>query len=114
MEIQKKISLKKYKKIISQKRVVLVEDPLRERGILKERLKHKPRDRWLRFLDRRVPRNPRPSERSGAIKRSTIPESSALYGESFHGKARPGNWVEARITQALPYDLVAQIEKILP
>ena len=30
------------------------------------------------------------------------------------GKARPGNWVEARITQALPYDLVGQIERILP
>jgi ribosomal protein S12 methylthiotransferase len=30
------------------------------------------------------------------------------------GKARPGNWVEARITQALPYDLVGEIEKILP
>ncbi|MFB3887563.1 MAG: 30S ribosomal protein S12 methylthiotransferase RimO [Thermodesulfobacteriota bacterium] len=30
------------------------------------------------------------------------------------GKASPGDWVEARITQALPYDLVGQIEKILP
>jgi ribosomal protein S12 methylthiotransferase len=30
------------------------------------------------------------------------------------GKARPGNWVEARITQALPYDLVGEIKKILP
>jgi ribosomal protein S12 methylthiotransferase len=30
------------------------------------------------------------------------------------GKARPGDWVEARITQALPYDLVGQIERILP
>ena len=30
------------------------------------------------------------------------------------GKARPGNWVETRITQALPYDLVGQIERILP
>jgi ribosomal protein S12 methylthiotransferase len=30
------------------------------------------------------------------------------------GKARPGDWVEARITQALPYDLVGQIEKCLP
>jgi len=32
----------------------------------------------------------------------------------LNGKARPGNWVEARITQALPYDLVAQVEKVLP
>jgi ribosomal protein S12 methylthiotransferase len=30
------------------------------------------------------------------------------------GKARPGDWVEARITQALPYDIVGQIERILP
>jgi ribosomal protein S12 methylthiotransferase len=30
------------------------------------------------------------------------------------GKARPGDWVEARITQALPYDLVGEIERILP
>jgi ribosomal protein S12 methylthiotransferase len=27
------------------------------------------------------------------------------------GKAQPGKWVEARITQAKPYDLVAQIER---
>jgi ribosomal protein S12 methylthiotransferase len=30
------------------------------------------------------------------------------------GNARPGDWVEARITQALPYDLLAEIERILP
>jgi ribosomal protein S12 methylthiotransferase len=30
------------------------------------------------------------------------------------GKARPGNWVEARITKALPYDLIGQIKRILP
>jgi ribosomal protein S12 methylthiotransferase len=30
------------------------------------------------------------------------------------GTARPGDWVEARITQALPYDLLAEIERILP
>jgi ribosomal protein S12 methylthiotransferase len=29
------------------------------------------------------------------------------------GKARPGDWVEARITQALPYDLVGEIERSL-
>jgi ribosomal protein S12 methylthiotransferase len=29
------------------------------------------------------------------------------------GKAQPGDWVEALIIQALPYDLVGQIEKIL-
>jgi len=30
------------------------------------------------------------------------------------GNARPGDWVEARITRALPYDLFAEIERILP
>lgn len=29
------------------------------------------------------------------------------------GKAKPGDWVEARITRALPYDLIGQIERIL-
>ncbi len=30
------------------------------------------------------------------------------------GKALPGDWVEARITDALPYDLVGEIVKPLP
>jgi ribosomal protein S12 methylthiotransferase len=30
------------------------------------------------------------------------------------GKAKPGDWVEARITKALPYDLIGEIERILP
>jgi ribosomal protein S12 methylthiotransferase len=29
------------------------------------------------------------------------------------GKAKPGDWVEARITKALPYDLIGQIERVL-
>jgi ribosomal protein S12 methylthiotransferase len=82
MQIQKKISLKKYKKLVGQRRVVLVEGPQRERGILKGRLQ------------------------------TQAPE---IDGSVFlNGKARPGNLVEARITQALPYDLVAQVEKVLP
>jgi len=80
MEIQKKISLKKYRKMVGQKRVILVERPQRKRGILRGRLQ------------------------------TQAPE---IDGSVFlHGEARPGNWVEARITQALPYDLVAQIEKV--
>ncbi len=81
MGIQKKISLKKYKKMVGQRRVVLVEGPQRERSIL-----------WGRL-------------------QTQAPE---IDGSVFlNGKARPGNWVEARMTQALPYDLVAQVEKIL-
>jgi ribosomal protein S12 methylthiotransferase len=30
------------------------------------------------------------------------------------GQAQPGSWVEARITQALPYDLIGEIERTLP
>ena len=82
MGIQKKISLKKYKKMVGQKRVVLVEGPQQGRGILKGRLQ------------------------------TQAPEIDGSV--LLNGKARPGNWVEARITQALPYDLVAQIEKVLP
>jgi len=67
--------------MVGQKRVVLVEGPQRERGILKGDFKHKPRDRRLRFLEWK--------------------SSTRRLGRS-------------RITQALPYDLVAQIEKILP
>ncbi len=32
----------------------------------------------------------------------------------LNGKARPGDWVEARMIQALPHDLIARIEKVLP
>jgi ribosomal protein S12 methylthiotransferase len=78
MEVQKKISLKKYKKMVGQKKVILVEGPQRERGILRGRLQI---------------------------------QAPEIDGSVFlHGKARPGDWIEARITQALPYDLVARIE----
>jgi ribosomal protein S12 methylthiotransferase len=81
MEIQKKISLKKYQKMVGEKRVVLVEGPQRERSVLRGRLQ------------------------------TQAPE---IDGSVFlNGKAQPGDWVEARMTQALPYDLVAQIERVL-
>ena len=82
MEIQKKISLKKYEEMVGQRRIVLVEGPQRERGVLRGRLQ------------------------------TQAPE---IDGSVFlNGRARPGDWVEARITQALPYDLLAQIERVLP
>jgi ribosomal protein S12 methylthiotransferase len=82
MEIQKTISLKKYEEMAGQKKVVLVEGPRRERGVLRGRLQ------------------------------TQAPE---IDGSVFlHGSAQPGDWVEARITQALPYDLVAKIERVLP
>jgi ribosomal protein S12 methylthiotransferase len=81
MEIQGKISLKKYQALVGQRKLVLVEGSQRERGVLRGRLQ------------------------------TQAPE---IDGSVFlNGKARPGDWVEARMIQALPYDLVAQIERVL-
>jgi ribosomal protein S12 methylthiotransferase len=82
MEVQKKISLKRYQAIVGERRVVLVEGPQRERGILRGRLQ------------------------------TQAPEIDGSV--LLNGKAGVGDWVEARITQALPYDLVAKIERVLP
>ena len=32
----------------------------------------------------------------------------------LRGKAKPGDWVEVKITKALPYDLIGEIDRILP
>jgi len=81
MEVQKKIALRKYQGMVGQRKVVLVEGPPREQGVLRGRLQ------------------------------TQAPE---IDGSVFlDGKAQPGDWVEARITQALPYDLVGQIERVL-
>jgi len=81
MEIQKKISLKKYQKLVGQRRVVLVEKTHGEEGVLRGRL------------------NTQAPEIDGSV--------------LLRGKAQPGDWVEARMTEALPYDLVGQIERVL-
>jgi len=82
MEIQKKISLKKYRQMVGRKMEVLVEGPNHQGGVLRGRLQIQ------------------------------APEIDGCV--FLKGKARPGDWVEARITQALPYDLVGEIERILP
>jgi ribosomal protein S12 methylthiotransferase len=81
MEIQEKISLKKYQALVGQRKLVLVEGPHRERRVLRGRLQ------------------------------TQAPEIDGSV--LLNGKARPGDWVEARMTQALPYDLIAQIERVL-
>jgi len=81
MELQKKISLKKYQGMVGRKMEVLVEEPNSQRGVLRGRLQ------------------------------TQAPEIDGCV--FLKGKARPGDWVEARITQALPYDLVGEIEKHL-
>jgi ribosomal protein S12 methylthiotransferase len=78
MEIQKKISLKKYRQMVGRKMEVLVEGPNHQGGVLRGRLQIQ------------------------------APEIDGCV--FLKGKARPGDWVEARITQALPYDLVGEIE----
>jgi len=82
MELQKKISLKKYRQMVGRKMEVLVEEPSDQGGVLRGRLQIQ------------------------------APEIDGCV--FLRGKARPGDWVEARITQALPYDLVGEIEKALP
>ena len=82
MELQKKISLKKYRQMVGGKMEVLVEEADNQGGGLRGRLQIQ------------------------------APEIDGCV--FLKGKARAGDWVEARITQALPYDLVGQIERILP
>ena len=82
MEIQKKISLKKYRQMVGRKMEVLVEGPNHQGDVLRGRLQ------------------------------TQAPEIDGCV--FLKGKAKPGDWVEVRITQALPYDLVGEIEKCLP
>jgi ribosomal protein S12 methylthiotransferase len=55
-------------------------------------------------------------DRQGNILQGRVQtQAPEIDGSVFlKGKARPGDWVEARITQALPYDLVGEIERPLP
>jgi len=82
MELQKKISLRNYQKMVGRRMEVLLEGPDRGGGVLRGRLQ------------------------------TQAPEIDGCV--FLKGKARPGDWVQARITQALPYDLVGQLERILP
>jgi ribosomal protein S12 methylthiotransferase len=81
MEVQKKISLKKYQRMVGQKKEVLVEGTGSEGITLRGRM------------------NTQAPEIDGCV--------------FLKGKARPGRFVEVKITQALPYDLTGNIEKVL-
>lgn len=82
MEAQKRISLKKYRKMVGQRKEVMVEERDGEGMFLRGRLKT---------------------------------QSPEIDGCVFlTGRAQPGDWVEALITQALPYDLNGEIKRILP
>jgi ribosomal protein S12 methylthiotransferase len=82
MEVQKKISLKKYRKLVGRRMEALVEGADSEKMTLRGRIQ------------------------------TQAPEIDGCV--FLKGEALPGDWVEARITQALPYDLIGVIEKILP
>ncbi len=82
MEVQKKISFKKYRKMVGAKKEVLVEGTDGEGRNLRGRM------------------NIQAPEIDGCV--------------FLKGKARPGDFVEAKITQALPYDLMGKIERVLP
>ena len=75
MKVQKKISLKKYRRLVGRKAEVLVEGTDRQRTTLRGRI------------------------------RTQAPEIDGCV--FLKGEARPGDFVEAEITQALPYDLIA-------
>lgn len=82
MDLQKKISLKKYRGMVGKTVEVLVEGQDRRKNLIRGRLK------------------------------TQAPE---IDGSVFlKGKTKPGGWVEARITKALPYDLFGRIERIIP
>ena len=81
MDLQKKISLKKYRAMVGRRTEVLVEGQDQRRKLLRGRLK------------------------------TQAPEIDGSV--LLKGKAKPGDWVEARITKAFPYDLIGEIERIL-
>ncbi len=81
MEVQKNISLKKYRRMVGQTAEVLIEGPDREKAVFRGRIK------------------------------TQAPEIDG--GVFLKGKAQPGDFVEAKITHALPYDLMGKVERVL-
>jgi ribosomal protein S12 methylthiotransferase len=56
-----------------------------------------------------------PDRGGGSLRGRLRIQSPDIDGCVFlKGKANPGDWVEVKIVQALPYDLVGQIERLLP
>jgi ribosomal protein S12 methylthiotransferase len=82
MDLQRKISLKRYRRFVGRRMEVVVEKP-----------------------------NDRSKFSRGRLK-TQAPEIDGCV--LLRGKAKPGAWVEAEITRAGPYDLVGEIERILP
>jgi len=54
-------------------------------------------------------------DRKGTLRGRLQTQAPEIDGSVIlKGKARPGQWVEARITRALPYDLVGRMVRLLP
>ena len=81
MNLQKKISLKKYRSLVGKQVEVLVESAGGSQGNVKGRLQ----------------------TQAPEIDGSVILE----------GRALPGDWVEAQIIKAFPYDVLGRIERHL-
>jgi len=77
MNLQKKISLKKYRSLVGQKMEVLVVSAGSPQGNVKGRLQ------------------------------TQAPEIDGCV--VLEGKAHPGDWVEAHILKAFPYDVLGRI-----
>jgi len=81
MNLQKKISLKKYRSLVGETMEVLVESAGGSQGKVKGRLQ------------------------------TQAPEIDG--GVFLEGRAHPGDWVEAQIIKAFPYDVLGRIERHL-
>jgi ribosomal protein S12 methylthiotransferase len=81
MNLQKKISLKKYRSLVGETMEVLVESAGGSQGKVKGRLQ------------------------------TQAPEIDG--GVFLEGRAHPGDWVEAQIIKAFPYDVLGRIERYL-
>jgi ribosomal protein S12 methylthiotransferase len=95
--VPEKVKEDRLKRLMKLQEKISLENHLRMVGKTTEALVEKPnghRNTWKGRLQTQAP------EIDGAV--------------FLKGKARPGDWVEARITRALPYDLIADIERILP
>jgi ribosomal protein S12 methylthiotransferase len=81
MNLQKKISLKKYRSLVGEKVEVLVESAGGSQGNVKGRLQ------------------------------TQAPEIDGSV--TLEGTAQPGDWVEAQMIKAFPYDVLGRIERHL-
>ena len=85
------------------------------RGILMERQRKISLKKQRRLLGKTVEVLVDGTDPKGGLKGRLKTQAPEIDGSVFlKGEAKPGDWVTARITQALPYDLVGEIETVSP